>query len=69
MSSKRPSELLDLESGLVTTAEDVAALRRAAAQGGNWLERANELAFPDELFPDRPRWPRPTAEGWEPFRL
>ncbi len=67
MSLKPPSELLDLESALVTTADDLAALRRRRATGQNWLQHADALAFPD-LFTTRPRR-RPAPAGREPFRL
>lgn len=71
MSSKRPSEPLDLEGldlAVPTTPEDVAALRRARerAGGGFTLERVDLLRLPSWL-PRPPR--RRTFEGYEPFEL
>jgi len=66
MSSKRP-EPLDLEKDLPTTAEDVAALRRARERRPlgfvDYLEFLSRLPFPDH------RVRRKTHEGHEPFEL
>jgi hypothetical protein len=70
MTSKKLSDLLDLESGIPTTAEDVRALRESRAQraGDDWLDQLQRLAdqFPAS-YEDLER--RPTFEGCEPFEL
>lgn len=70
MSSKEPSDLLDLETGIPTTAEDILALRESRAQnaGADWLDQVQKLAdqFPAS-YRDLER--RPTFEGYEPFEL
>jgi len=70
MSSKEPSDLLDLETGIPTTAEDILALRESRAQnaGADWLDQVQKLAdqFPAS-YRDLER--RPTFEGHEPFEL
>lgn len=68
MTSKEPSDLLSLEEDLVTTEEDVQALREARSTiepGPDWLERLTELS---EMFPEDSR-PRRTFAGYEPFEL
>jgi hypothetical protein len=67
VSSSKP-DLLPLDGWPVPTADDLAALRRAAAPRENLLERVNDLAFPD-LFEARQRRRRTAAPDWEPFRL
>ena len=69
MSSKEPSDLLDLETGIPTTAEDVRALRESRIQAGDdWLGQLQKLAdqFP-ATYEDLER--RPNFEGFEPFEL
>jgi hypothetical protein len=68
MSSSPRSDLLDLEDGLVVTAEDVRALRRLREPVlRSLLDRPESFA---------PAWPAPpeisirrTAEGRRPFEL
>ena len=69
MSLKEPSDLLDLETGIPTMAEDVRALRESRPQAGDdWLDQLQSLAdqFPAS-YEDLER--RPTFEGCEPFEL
>lgn len=69
MSLKEPSDFLDLETGIPTTAEDVRALRENRPQSGDdWLDQLQRLAdqFPAS-YEDLAR--RPTFEGHEPFEL
>jgi hypothetical protein len=69
MSSKEPSDLLDLETGIPTTAEDVRALRENRPQSGDdWLAQLQKLAdqFPAS-YEELER--RSTFEGHEPFEL
>ena len=69
MSSSGRSEPLDLEKGLPTTPEDVAALRR--------LRRSGPILTPEEYFRFLAALPQPSADDlrrrrgpWgEPFRL
>ncbi len=70
MSSKKPSDLLDLETGIPATAEDIRALRESRVQkvGDDWLDQLQRLTdqFPAS-YEDLAR--RPTFEGYEPFEL
>lgn len=69
MSLKEPSDLLDLETGIPTTAEDVRALQESRSRvGDDWLDQVQKLAdqFPAS-YEDLER--RPTFEGSEPFEL
>lgn len=70
MSSKEPSDLPDLETGIPTTAEDILALKDSRVQrvGDDWLDQLQRLAdqFPAS-YDDLAR--RPTFEGYEPFEL
>lgn len=70
MSSKEPSDLLDLETGIPTTAEDILALKESRVQrvSDDWLDQLQRLAdqFPAS-YDDLAR--RPTFEGYEPFEL
>jgi len=69
MSSKEPSDLLDLEKGIPTTPEDVRALRENRPRAGeDWLEQVQKLAdqFPAS-YEDLKK--RPIFEGYEPFEL
>lgn len=69
MSSKKPSEMLDLENDLPTTPEDVRALRENRPKAGaNWLEQLQALA--DQFPPTEEELRnRRTFEGCEPFEL
>jgi hypothetical protein len=67
MSSKPASEPLDLERGLPTTPEDVAALRRASHNAVPDAELVRFLAnFPPPTREELRRKPGPHGE---PFRL
>jgi hypothetical protein len=69
MNSKKLSDLLDLETAIPTTAEDVRALReRRQPAGDDWLDQVQKLAdqFPAS-YEDLER--RPTFDGSEPFEL
>ena len=69
MSSKEPSDLLNLETGIPTTSEDIHALRENRPHvGEDWLAQVQNLAdqFPAS-YEDLER--RPTFEGCEPFEL
>jgi hypothetical protein len=69
MSLKKPSDLLDLETAIPTTAEDVRALQESRPPAGDdWLDQLQRLAdqFPAS-YEDLER--RPTFEGCEPFEL
>lgn len=69
MSSQNPSDLLDLERDVPTTAEDVRALRENRPRSGeDWLARLQSLA---DQFPstEDSRRRRKTFEGCEPFEL
>ena len=61
-------DLPNLENDLVTTPEDVEALRRIRREDRRRysLERLEELQLPEWLA-GPPR--RSTSEGWEPFEL
>lgn len=69
MSLKPPFDLLDFDSAIPTTAEDVLALRRRpSTTPENWLEQLQQLAdqFPasyEELKK------RSLHVGFEPFKL
>lgn len=58
---------LDLERGLSTTKEDIAALRRIRYAGKLSLAEALEQLARPGLFSSPPR--RSTSEGWIPFSL
>lgn len=63
--SNERSERLDLEKGLVTTEEDIQALRKhRPTLGEDWLRDLEEAS---KLFPYPPN--RRTFEGFEPFEL
>lgn len=69
MSLKKPSDLIDLERDIPTTAEDVRALRESRPRPAtDWLEQLQKLV--DQL-PDAHeiRRRRRTFEGCEPFEL
>jgi hypothetical protein len=69
MRSNEPSDLLDFESAIPTTAEDIRALRESRPQtGDDWLDLLQRLAdqFPAS-YEDLEK--RPTFEGFEPFEL
>jgi hypothetical protein len=68
MSSSPRSDLLDLEDGLVVTAEDVRALRRLRVHaGGSLLDHPELLVSAWPAPPDLSK--RPTAVGRHPFEL
>ena len=67
MTSKKPSDLLDLDIPL--TPEDIRALRESRpVAGADWFEQLQSLAdqFP---VPEEVMRRRPTFEGYEPFEL
>ncbi len=66
MSSRKRAELLDLETAVPTTAEDIAALNRA--RDLNHLSPKAYLAFLTAFSKQYPPT-RETSEGWEPFEL
>ena len=69
MSSRKPSDLLDLERDIPTTPEDVLALRENRPPAGDdWLAELQRLAdqFPET---DETLRKRPTFEGCAPFEL
>lgn len=69
MSSKAPSDLLDLERDIPTTPEDVRALRENHPRSGpDWLEQLQKLV---DQVPNAHeiRRRRRTFEGCEPFEL
>lgn len=69
MSSKEPSDLLDLERDIPTTPEDVRTLRENRPHAGaDWLEQLQKLA---DQVPDAHELlrRRRTFEGFEPFEL
>jgi hypothetical protein len=69
MSSKEPSDLLDLERDIPTTPEDVRALRENRPRAGpDWLEQLQKLV---DQVPNAHeiRRRRRTFEGCEPFEL
>ena len=69
MSSKKTSEMLDLEKDLPTTPEDVRALREnRPTAGANWFAELQALA--DQFPPsEEDLGKRRTFEGYEPFEL
>lgn len=68
MTSRRPSDYLDLEKDLATTPEDIQALRQHRPHAGdNWLQQLQELVAANP-FPEHTRQ-RPTFAGYEPFEL
>ncbi len=71
MSSRKPSDLPDLERDIPTTPEDIQALRKnRPVTGPNWLEQLQALI--DQVPPDVARENlrrRKTFEGCEPFEL
>jgi hypothetical protein len=69
MSSKEPSDLLDLERDIPTTPEDILALRENRPRSDpDWLEQLQKLV---DQVPDAHeiRRNRKTFEGYEPFEL
>lgn len=69
MSSKKRSDLLDLERDIPTTPEDIRALRENRPRfGPDWLEQLQELV---DQVPNAHeiRSRRKTFEGAEPFEL
>jgi hypothetical protein len=72
MSSKEPSDLLDLERDVPTTPEDVRVLRALRENqprwGDDWLEQLQKLV---DQIPNAHeiRRRRPTFKGCEPFEL
>ena len=69
MSSKEPSDLLDLERDIPTTPEDIRALRENRPRSGpDWLEQLQKLV---DQVPNAHelRRRRPTFQGCEPFEL
>ena len=67
MSSKKPSADLDLESGLPTTTEDVAALRAAAAHPP--MSPAEYLRFLSQFTFDQKALRERRGPQGEPFTL
>jgi len=68
MSSKKRLEELNLEQDLVTTPEDIAALRRTYTQTPMDLEHYLRTLSRLE-FPENARHRRKTHKGYEPFSL
>ena len=68
MKSDKPSDWLDLEQDLVTTPDDIRALREHRPRAGaDWLEQIEALS-PEKLAPGiAPR--RTTSAGYLPFEL
>ncbi|HET9228260.1 MAG TPA: hypothetical protein VFR31_16405 [Thermoanaerobaculia bacterium] len=69
MSSKEPSDLLDLERDIPTSPEDIRALRENRPRSRpDWLEQLQELV---DQVPNAHeiRRRRRTFEGCEPFEL
>jgi hypothetical protein len=69
MSSKEPSDLLDLEKDIPTSAEDIRALREnRPGFGPDWPEQLQKLV---DQVPNAHeiRRRRKTFEGCEPFEL
>jgi hypothetical protein len=69
MNSKKLSDLLDLETAIPTTAEDVRVLRECRQPAGDdWLDQVQKLAdqFP-ATYEDLAK--RPTFHGFQPFEL
>lgn len=69
MSSKEPSDHLDLERDIPTTPEDIRALRENRPRfGPDWLEQLQKLV---DQVPNAHeiRRRRKTFEGCEPFEL
>jgi hypothetical protein len=69
MSSKRPSDLLNLERDLPTTPEDIRALRENRPKpAADWLEQLTKLSRQIPNVEEVRRW-RKTFAGCEPFEL
>lgn len=68
MRSDKPSDRLDLEQDLVTTSDDIRALREHRPRAGaDWLEQIEALSV-EKLAPDTPPR-RTTSAGYLPFEL